>query len=118
MKADALSSKLTITLTGRRPVSIEKNEWQILASAKQDDPAHGARKIVVRQNFNRDQAIVYWIVEGPDGRRGGSVLRDVDNDERCLPDRVAERVVAYGEMLEFDDDVINECLSDLPAEEL
>ena len=84
------NEKLTITLTGRSPVKINKDEWPIVASAedKQFDGQyefqanrHASWKLLVRQH-NDGRTIVYAIHsyssqfqgEGGRGLRGGELL--------------------------------------------
>lgn len=110
--------KLTITLTGRRPVSIIKADWPVVASAKDWDNEHECQanrtyKLLVRQHQD-GRALVYGIYDTDftyeNGRRGGEMV-EADADIPAAIKRV-------GEYLEMSRDLIDECVADLPAEDL
>lgn len=128
-----MAETLTITLTDRRPVTIDKTAWPVIASAK-DDSYHGdpgrwqqalARsecdtyRLTVRQHAD-GRTIVYGVLDaaiaawhqpahGEDWR--GGVLLDAGAD-------VAAAIRQVGESGGLPDAVIRACIADLPAEEL
>ena len=101
---------LTITLSGRRPVTIQKAQWPIIASAKApSEPGDTAMdKLFVRQH--RDGRTIVYGISGNGDRKGRLLDDNVD-------DGIIEAAVkAVGRELSFDDTLINECLAELPAE--
>lgn len=119
-------SKLTITLTNSAPVSIEKEEWPVLASAKHrpgamrngtpvPDYETDEFRLTVRQHAD-GRTIVYGVVDGAtvwtgtDSRRGGVLLDTGANIVGAIRDVGAE--------LEVPDRVTRECIADLPAVEI
>jgi hypothetical protein len=134
---------LTITLTGRPPVKIKKDDWPVIADATDNDD-HGTQignqanreddwRVKVRQHAD-GRAIVYAIYDYStlfQGERGASVrggeLVAADGDlvetisrvSRDMAERVnAERVNAEN----LPGDVFlrlgQECIADLPAVEI
>jgi hypothetical protein len=100
--------KLTITLTGRPPVKITKDEWPVIASAedKEYDNQYEFRanrraswKLIVRQH-NDGRTIVYGIYsyssqyqgEGGSDIRGGELITVLDADAESVGD--AEPIIA------------------------
>jgi hypothetical protein len=108
----------TITLTGRRPVKIVEDEWPVIAVGKD----HGGqiecqadRSWVVRVRQHADgRALIYGVYEtrwqGESGSRGGKML-DAGDDIIAGIRSVAESIGAS-------EDVAQECIADLPAEEI
>lgn len=131
MTAQKDNPYLTITLTGRAPVKIKKEEWPVLASAEADEHdgqvecqanRRWTRRLTVRRHAD-GRAIVYGVYdyttqfqgEKDAGARGGElILADVD----IIPviQRVGAWMVEYGD--EVFDQLVNECVADLPAETL
>ena len=140
--------KLTITLTGRPPVKITKDEWPVIASAedKEYDNQYefqanrcASWKLIVRQH-NDGRTIVYGIYsyssqyqgEGDSDIRGGELITVLDADAESVGD--AEPIIAaikrVGEDMEgrvpdggswskgYFPRLIHECIADLPAVEL
>lgn len=119
-------SKLTITLTNSAPVSIDKDDWPILASAKHrpgslrngtpvPDYETDEYRLTVRQHQD-GRTIVYGVVDASAGwtstesRRGG-ILLDGGAD-------IIRAISEVGAELGLTDRVIRECIADLPAIEL
>jgi hypothetical protein len=140
------SQKLTITLTGRPPVKIVKGEWPIVASATDDwyDNQYEFQanrktfwKLIVRQNSD-GRTIVYGIYshssqfqnESGASVRGGKLITvdGVDSEKIGDTGPIVSAINEIGqwmqENVENDEDakvfarLINECIADLPAEEL
>ena len=123
------NEKLTITLTGRNPVKITKDEWPIIASATESpgsfvngtprpDYEVDTHKIIVRQHAD-GRCVVYAILDastawtGTEGRREGELLPSYAN-----PLTIANAIRSVGEGCGILDSVIRACVADLPAEEL
>ena len=114
----AESKSLTITLTGRPPVKIDKAEWRTIAEAKGWDgqiesQATRTRRLVVRQHED-GRAIVYGVTtsqwQGERGARGGELL-EAGADLADALYRVAEHVG-------IDQGLVEHCIAKLPAEDL
>jgi hypothetical protein len=129
---------LTITLTGKPPVKIKKDDWEILAQASEND-RHGAQignqpnretdwNIKVRQHAD-GRAIVYATYsydtafqgESGLGLRGGELL-DAGADIPAAIERVADIIAARLPDGDRDAGVFarlaQECIADLPAVEI
>lgn len=123
------NEKLTITLTDRTPVKITKEEWPIIASAKWHDgrevesQSNRRNTLIVRQH-NDGRTIVYGIYDsnwqGEKSRRGGELITVGGASEETVGDTTtiiaAIRRVAEG--LGFSGELAQECIADLPAEEI
>jgi hypothetical protein len=140
--------KLTITLTGRAPVKITKDEWPIVAQAsdKEHDNQYEIQanrqaswKLIVRQH-NDGRTIVYGIYDydtqyrGESGAnvRGGELLTVEGANAECVGD--TEPIIAAIQRVgaELEDRIpdgptwgqgyflrlVHECIADLPAVEL
>lgn len=124
------SEKLTITLTGRNPVKVTKEQWPVIASAKGDSYASNdysryqqaqsrgeidQYRLTVRQHQD-GRAIVYGVFDaatawtGNEDRRGGELL-DAGAG-------IAAAISRVGEDVGLPDSVIRQCIADLPAEEI
>lgn len=140
--------KLTVTLTGRAPVKITKEDWPVIAQAadKEFDNQHefqanrkASWKLIVRQH--RDgRTIVYGIYdydshyqdESGSNIRGGELLTVTGANEDRIGD--AEQIIAAIQRVgaELEDRIpdgpswgkgyfprlIHECIADLPAVEI
>src|SRR5216684_1858168 len=100
---------LTITLTGRAPVTVDKAEWPIIASSKRHDgqvevQANRTWRLAVRQHAD-GRAIVYGVYDtnwqGAHGKRGGELLAAGDDIPAAIA-RVAEHVGC--------EDIADECV--------
>jgi hypothetical protein len=112
------NQKLTITLTGRTPVTITKEKWPVIASAHTWDGQYDFQSfrhwhLKVRQHKD-GRAIVYGVHtsahQGESDRRGGEMLDTGAN----IPDAI-QRVA---ESLEFSPLMAEQCIADLPAVEV
>lgn len=110
---------ITITLTGRPPVRVSKDKWPIIASAENHDgkvecQANRRWKMFVRQCEDDGRCIVYGIYttnfENEDDRRGGEIVNNFGD--------VPQAAYCVAEYLDFDRRLADECIADLPAEEL
>lgn len=129
-----MADTLTITLTDRRPVTIRKEDWPVIASAK-DDSWHGndvgryqqalaqgqcdTYRLTVRQHAD-GRALVYGVLDAAiaawhqpahgESWRGGDLV-----EAGADLARVIRRV---GESGGLPESVIRACIADLPAEAL
>lgn len=114
-------SKMTISLTNHRPVTIDRDVWPVIASAKDHDnqydfQANRKWSLTVRQcqTDGDDRCIVYGIFtsyfQNESDRRGGVIVDSIDD----VPAAV-KQVAAY---LDFDVRLADECIADLPAIEM
>lgn len=105
-------SMLTITLTDRPPVRVVKDDWSIVASAS-DHEEHRNWKLIVRQHGD-GRSIVYGIYDtnwqGEHGRRGGVLV--------AAKEDIAAAIKTVGQSLDFEERLIQQCIADLPAEEI
>jgi len=110
--------KLTITLTDRPPVRVDKEQWPIIASAKDWDNEHEFQAnrtwhLKVRQHED-GRCIVYGIYStnwhNENDLRGGELVDDV----ACVP----ETIKSVADYLGFNARLADECIADLPAEDL
>jgi hypothetical protein len=140
--------KLTITLTGKPPVKITKDEWPIVASAedKHYDNQHEFQanrtatwKLIVRQHKD-GRTIVYGIYsyssqyQGESGSdiRGGELIAVEGSSEEEIgeTDGIIAAIQRVGEDMEqrvpdngvwgkgYFPRLVHECIADLPAVEL
>jgi len=108
-----------VILTDRAPVSIEGDEWPIIARAERlgpsvnGTPAAEDHLLVVRQHQDR-RAIVYGVRAAADVDedcwRGGELLQPGAD--------LAGAILRVGESLTILPSVIRACIASLPAEEL
>ena len=128
------TKKRTITLTGRRPVTITEADWPLIAVAT-GDSYHGGDycqheqassrgeidKYAIRVRQHEDgRAIVYAMLGAADSAwgapahgvdyRGGALLA-ADAD-------LAAAIQRVGAEAELPDHLIRECIADLPAESI
>ena len=123
------NEKLTITLTGRAPVTVNKGQWPIIASAKWHDGgefehrANRHRSLVVRQHDD-GRTIVYGVYstnwQGELDARGGELLTVNGADADNIGDaaQVIAAIYRVADYLQFDRHFADRCIADLPAEEL
>lgn len=135
---------LTVTLTGRRPVRITKDDWPVIASAEDSEhdgtvPSQANReglwRITVRQRDNghdASQTLIYAVhkysshFEHEQNRdlRGGELLENADYGDIILAiERVGaelERRLPEGGIYAggIFPRLVHECIAALPAEEL
>ena len=114
--------KLTITLTGRAPVTVDKEQWPVIASAKDWDnqyefQANRRWKLTVRQHED-GRAIVYGVYttqyQNEDERRGGELLDTNRPGTGTEPD-IPGAILRVAEYLNFDRRLADRCIADLPA---
>lgn len=116
-----MGKKLTITLTDRRPVAVDIDVWPIIAKAKSWDnqyecQANRTWTLTVRQcqTDDDDRCVVYGVYstcfQGESDRRGGEIVDSLDD--------VPAAVKRVGEYLGFGESLADECISDLPADEI
>ena len=110
-----MSDELTITLTDRQPVRISKDEWPIIASARDWDNEHESQanrrwKLNVRQHED-GRCIVYGIYDtawqNESDKRGGQLVDHIAEVPAVIKD--------VSEYLGFDETLADHCIADLPA---
>jgi hypothetical protein len=123
--------KLTISLTGRRPVTILKAAWPIIAIAERRTEETSSKLIVRKHEDGR--SIVYGIwsagatcYPGVPDVRGGELLEpslEVDELNALAPaivrvgEWMADNVPSETDKILFRQ-LTNQCIADLPAEEI
>jgi hypothetical protein len=117
----------TITLFDRRPIEINEDEWPVIAIAKDESNDFRHFSLRVRQNEKDARTIVYGIfdtrVQGERDRRGGELIippsdLKVDEVNFSVWDEIPKAIRRVGGRLGFSDEIIDECIADLPAEKL
>lgn len=125
-------STRTITLTGRQPVTIREDDWPLIASVKTWDnqyesQANRAWRLFVRQNEVDGRTLVYGVysTQFPDeaDRRGGELLTPpasstIDGEKFAVWPEIPAAIYRVAEYLGFERRLADECIADLPAEEL
>lgn len=117
--------KLTVTLTGRAPVTITKADWPVIASADGHDgrehecQANRRWWLKVRQHED-GRAIVYGVYtsqyQGARDKRGGELLDTNAPGTGELPD-IAAAILRVAATVDAED-IADECIADLPATDL
>lgn len=107
----------TITLTDRAPAKIREDQWPLIASAKRWDNTHESQanrtwSLRVRQHED-GRTLVYAAYDsqyrGEHGKRAGELL-DAGADLPASIRRVGENARC--------EECIDDCIADLPAEEI
>lgn len=137
MTAQKDNPKLTITLTGRKPVTIVKDQWPIIAEAG-DKNWDNQYEFQANRTWNYDlkvrqhedgRTIVYGIYrygthyQGESGAciRGGEmvaaddVIPAIQRVGKWMADNLPSN---HADEAEIFHRLVNECIADLPAEEL
>ena len=113
-----MDDRVTVILTGRRPVRVRKDAWPVVAYAEDHDgqvrsQADRVWRLVVRQHAD-GRALVYGVFQSSwaneHDRRGG-VLVPAGGDVPAAIHQVADDL-GLGERL------AEEAIADLPAEDL
>lgn len=116
-----MGKKLTITLTDRRPVTVDVDVWPIIGQASDHDnqfefQANRKWKLTVRQcqTDGDDRCVVYGTYstayQGEADRRGGEIVDSLDD--------VPASVKRVAEYLGFEARLADDCIADLPADEI
>jgi len=116
-----MGKKLTITLTNRRPVVVDVTVWTVIASSSDHDNQYECQanrrwNLFVRQcqTEGDDRCVVYGTYstqyQNESDRRGGEIVADLDE--------VPEAVKRVSEYLSFNERLADECIADLPADEI
>jgi hypothetical protein len=113
--------KITITMSERRPLKIDPDEWPVIASAAWHDgqyefQANTIRRIKVREHADGRRIVYGFDREGNGGQHvgtrnpaGGYLVKGDDETVRAI-----RRI---GGILD-DSALADECIADLPAEEV
>jgi hypothetical protein len=137
MTAQKDNPKLTITLTGRRPVTITRDQWPIIAAAgdknwdnQYESQANRTWNYDLRVRQHADgRTLVYGIYrygtqyqnESCAGIRGGEmvaadeVIPAIQRVGKWMADNLPSN---HADEAEIFNRLVNECIADLPAEEL
>lgn len=118
MKGITMGKKLTISLTDRRPVTVDCDIWPIIAQARDWDNQYECQaneiwRLIVRQcqNEGDGRCIVYGLHDkGSTDKRGGKIVDDIN----AVPKAIKE-IANY---LDFELDLADRCISNLPSEEI
>jgi hypothetical protein len=122
--------KRTITLTDRRPITINEEDWPVVAKATGDSYSSNdysryqqslsrgeLDKYSIRVRQHEDgRAIVYAVFDaasawtGSEDRKGGELLASGAD--------LVEAIRRVGADSNIPDSVVRECVADLPAEEV
>jgi hypothetical protein len=118
-----MTDRITIPLSGRRPVSIDRAEWPTVARAKDwrggsvECQANETFDVRVRQHADGRAVVIADRDRGPGGMplgyRGGYSARLV-----AAGGDVAQAVTLCAAEAGIDPSVAANCIADLPAEEL
>jgi len=117
----ASKKKLTITMSERRPLSVVEEDWPIIARADDHDgqvecQANHVRTIRVREHEDGRRIVYGWLSAGrggvPAGWRGASGGFLVTGEDETV--RAIRRI---GGII-GDDKLADECIADMPAEDL
>jgi hypothetical protein len=111
-------SQRTITLTGRPPVQIREEEWELVACARWSDnprvPSESNRSAAIRVRRHADgRCIVYGTRSSSfadEANKAGGYLLDAD----AYPDGVVEAIGKVGSEIGHYA-IVQECIADLPA---
>ena len=115
--------KLTITLTGRPPVTVTKAEWPIIAISKVYDgkfesDSKNIRCVTVRENDDGRVIVYAWYKTKEDGMSGyrGGVMTEAPVDDASIVGLINAVTLS---VLGKDHKVIGEkCIAQLPPEEI
>ncbi len=116
------NEKLTITLTDRAPVTIVKNDWGVIASAKDWDNQHESQanrtwRLTVREHDD-GRTLVYGVYDSAfqherDARAGELVPANDDGSYDYLAPVIRRVAEACG-----CERIADACIADLPAQEI
>jgi hypothetical protein len=113
------TDKLTITLTDRNPVTIDKATWGVIASARDYDGQHESQanrtwRLTVRQHDDDGRTLVYGVhstaFQNEYDRRAGQLVTVAE----AIPGAIRSVCAAIG----ADPRLADACIADLPAEEI
>lgn len=118
------TDKIKITMSERRPITIVKADWPIIARADWHDgqvecQANNIRRIVVREHADGRRIVYGFQQAGNGGQYAGTrnpeagflLAAGADEDETIRALRRVGGVIV-------DDGLAEECIADLPAEEI
>lgn len=118
---------ITITMSERRPLKIDPELWPVQASAKWHDNEHEfqanrRRKIIVREAKDDGRRIVYgyytsqW--QNERGAAGGFLVPALEGQPDKPDEEATIRAIRRVAGIIDDDKLADECIADLPAEEV
>jgi len=123
-----MADPLTITMTNRPPVKIDKDKWPVIASSKSfqgehEFQANWKKKLTVRQHAD-GRTIIYGVYESSyrdsRDRRAGEMVQSDGTTADLVGDTapIIEAIIRVAGYLEFDRQLADECIADLPAVEI
>jgi hypothetical protein len=125
------TQRIEITMSERRPLKIDPEQWPIVAQAHRHDgqvecQANTVWRIYVREHADGRRLVYGWMDRGPGGKpigwRGatGGFLVDPDLSVGAVAPNEAETIRAIRRIggIVNDDQLADECIADLPAEEV
>jgi hypothetical protein len=130
------TDKLKITMSERRPLTIVKADWPLIARADRHDGAVECQanhewRIAVREHADGRRLVYGWLTRGNGGvpihwrgSEGGFLVSpipgpDVEGTHVGVPDdeETVRAIRRVGGIID-DDKLADECIADLPAEEV
>lgn len=122
------TEKLRITMSERRPLTVDPTVWERIASAERHDgqvecQANRKWAIIVRQHPDGRRLVYGWVRRGyggmPIGWRGseGGFLIDAADDGVPNEHETVRAIRRIGGII-GDDQLAAECIAELPAEEI
>lgn len=126
------SKRITIPMSERRPLSIVEADWPLIACAERHDgqvecQANHLWVIRVREHVDGRRLVYGWVRAGNGGvyagwrgSEGGFLVANINDGPLALRPNDEETVRAIrrvGGIIE-DDKLADECIGDLPAEEV
>lgn len=112
-------SKTVITLTGRAPVTIVKDEWPIIATAKQRDENNEVLSEIYVREHSDGRVIVSARTKDPDLEidRAGELLAQTTYPDDGYDD-VVRAIRRVARTVQLPDWLVQAAIADLPPEEI
>ncbi len=109
-------AKLTITMSGRRPISIVRADWPKVASAAADKFGRAKQYLNVREHA--DGRVIVHGIEKPFGEARGAEAEKRAGLLLEPGEDVAAAIKWVADRLGFPDAMADECLAKLPPEDV
>lgn len=120
---------ITITMSERRPLKIDKAAWPLIATAFRHDGAVECQAnhewmISVREHADGRRIVYGWLQAGNGGvhagwrgSAGGYLLSRAELEADAMESETIRAIRRVGGIID-DDKLADECIADLPAEEM